>query len=78
MDAYSSYIKQLSDIRVGELRREAADYRLSQLARPAGGRWWRGENRRFRRPAWTKERGRRRQALELPWKGVRASGTSPS
>lgn len=33
VDAYSSYIKQISDARVGELRREAADYALSAPAR---------------------------------------------
>lgn len=33
MDAYSSYIKQISDARMGELRREAADYALSAPAR---------------------------------------------
>lgn len=33
MDAYSSYIKQLTDARTAELRREAADYRLSTPAR---------------------------------------------
>ena len=35
MDAYSSYIKHISDTRVRELRREAADYALSA---PAGRR----------------------------------------
>jgi hypothetical protein len=33
VDAYSSYIKKLSDARTAELRREAADFRLSTTAR---------------------------------------------
>ena len=33
MDAYSSYITRLTDARVGELRREATEYRLSTPAR---------------------------------------------
>ena len=33
MDAYSSYIMTISNARMGELRREAADYALSAAAR---------------------------------------------
>jgi hypothetical protein len=33
VDAYSSYIKHISDARLGVLRREAADYALSASAR---------------------------------------------
>ena len=32
MDAYSSYIMQLSEARTSELRREAAEYALSRAA----------------------------------------------
>lgn len=39
MDAYSSYIMRLSEARVDDLRREAADYALSQRARRSRG--WR-------------------------------------
>ena len=51
MDAYSSYIKQLSDARTGELRREAADYRLSAPARIARrARWAATVRRLLKRP----------------------------
>ena len=33
VDGYSSYIKQISDARTADLRREAADYALSSIAR---------------------------------------------
>lgn len=33
MDAYSSYIMRLSQDRVGELRRESAEYAMSRAAR---------------------------------------------
>ena len=33
VDAYSSYIMQLSEARTGELRREAAEYAMSRIAR---------------------------------------------
>lgn len=46
MDAYSSYIKQLSDARLGELRREADDYRMSATARKERRAQWAA---RFRR-----------------------------
>ncbi len=53
MDAYSSYIKQLCDARTGELRREAAEYRLSAAARVARRGRWAAMVRRLltRRPA---------------------------
>jgi hypothetical protein len=40
MDAYSSYIKQISDTRLNELRREAEEYRLSTSARRARRARW--------------------------------------
>jgi hypothetical protein len=53
VDAYSSYIKKLSDARTGELRREAAEYRLSAAARIARRARWAATVRRLlkRRPA---------------------------
>lgn len=46
MDAYSSYIKQISDDRVGELRRQAADFALSAPARRRRrARWFRAVRR---------------------------------
>ena len=54
MDAYSNYIKQLSDARVGDLRREAEAYRLSASARLARRTRWETMFRRLvrkRRPA---------------------------
>ena len=40
MDAYSSYIIQTSDARLRDLRREAAEYRLSRIARGTRASWW--------------------------------------
>ena len=54
MDAYSSYIKRLSDARVSELRREAAEYTLSSTARIERRARWAAALRRLlkrRRPA---------------------------
>lgn len=52
VDAYSSYIKRLSDARLGELRREAADYKLSTTARIERRARWAAALRRLlkRRP----------------------------
>jgi hypothetical protein len=57
MDAYSSYIKHISDARVGELRREAEEYRLSAGARL---------ERRARRLAALRRLLNRRPALPAP------------
>lgn len=46
MDAYSSYIMSLSEARVGELRREAAEYAMSRAARGERlSRWARARER---------------------------------
>ncbi len=50
MDAYSSYIMQITDARLGDLRREAADYRLSRAARGARPSWWSRARNAVRRP----------------------------
>ena len=41
MDAYSNYIMQLSDARLREMRREAAEYSMSRAARGPRRSWWR-------------------------------------
>ena len=53
VDAYSSYIIQLSEARTGELRREAAEYAMSRAARgQRASRWTRTiERLRRRTPA---------------------------
>ena len=52
MDAYTNYIMHLSDARLGDLRREAAEYRLSESARKARrARWSRTWKALRRRPA---------------------------
>lgn len=40
MDAYSNYILQLSNAKVTELRREAAEYALSASTRRSRPSWW--------------------------------------
>ena len=40
MDAYTNYILQTSNARLDDLRREAAEYRLSRAARAARESWW--------------------------------------
>ncbi|MGI8809427.1 MAG: hypothetical protein ACR2KK_16630 [Acidimicrobiales bacterium] len=47
MDAYSSHIIQLSNARLGDLRREAADYAQSAAARRSRGSWWHRARSRF-------------------------------
>ena len=47
MDAYSSYIKQLSDAHLGDLRRQAAEYHLSTSARRARRERWAATFRRL-------------------------------
>lgn len=47
MDAYSSYIIKLTDARVGELRKEAAEYALSSAARQRPGSLWSRARRRL-------------------------------
>ena len=54
MDAYSSYIMRLTDSRVGELRREAAEDAMSRAGRERrASRWarWRDGLRGRRTPA---------------------------
>lgn len=66
MDAYSSYIKQLSDARLGELRREAAEYTLSGTARTERRARWAATFRRFlkrRRPEAPSGVGQQLEAL---------------
>ena len=58
MDAYSSYIKIISDARTADLRREAAEYALSSAARRRRRQRW---IQAFRRLA-----PRRRATLPLP------------
>jgi len=51
MDAYSSYIVRLSEARLGELRREAAEYSASRAARsPRTSMWARARRPVRRRP----------------------------
>ena len=50
MDAYTNYIMGLTDARVGELRREAAEYALSRSAREARPSWWSRARNALRRP----------------------------
>lgn len=40
MDAYSSYIMRLSEARTSELRREAAEYAMSRVARGSRSSLW--------------------------------------
>ncbi len=40
MDAYTSYILSLSDAHLGELRRQATEYSLSEQARRGRRSWW--------------------------------------
>ena len=40
MDAYTNYITKLTDARVGELRKEAAEYALSRAARHRQASLW--------------------------------------
>jgi uncharacterized protein (DUF427 family) len=60
VDAYSQYIRQLSDARLGELRREAAEYAMSKAARHGRSRWLAAALRWARRPAWARVGNRRR------------------
>ncbi|HEV2760790.1 MAG TPA: hypothetical protein VGV86_14620 [Acidimicrobiales bacterium] len=50
MDAYSDYILKLSNARVSELRREAAEYALSAAARRSRDSWWNRARARLRLP----------------------------
>jgi hypothetical protein len=50
MDGYSSYIRIVTDARVGELRREAAEFALSRAARRRRSTLWaRVRDRRLQR-----------------------------
>lgn len=52
MDAYTTYITNLSNARTSELRREAAEYALSRAARQRrGSRWGRFRDQLLRRRA---------------------------
>lgn len=48
MDAYSDYILQLSNARLSELRREAAEYALSSATRRSRASWWSRSRTRLR------------------------------
>jgi len=50
MDAYTNYIMRLNDARVGELRREAAEYAMSRSAGNARPSWWNRARNALRRP----------------------------
>jgi hypothetical protein len=50
MDAYTSHILQLSNARVDDLRREAAERALSRAARGSRTSRWAGIRSRFARP----------------------------
>lgn len=62
MDAYSDYITRLSNARLTELRREAADHALSAAARRSRGSWWRGALGRRRSTRHTTP-----EVVEAPW-----------
>ncbi len=62
MDAYSDYIRRLSDARLTELRREAAEYALSAAARRSRDSWWKRARARLRLPGRVTP-----DVVEAPW-----------
>ena len=68
MDAYSNYILRMTNARVGELRREAAEFAMSQAARRSRASWWRRVRGRLRigRPPVPEQAGRPVTALTRP------------
>ena len=62
MDAYINYITGLSNARIDELRRDAAEYALSAAARQSRDSWWKRARGRLRLPRQTTP-----DVVEAPW-----------
>ena len=62
MDAYSDYILKLSNARLNELRREAAEYAVSAAVRRSRESWWKRARGRVRLP-----RHATPEVVEAPW-----------